>query len=73
MKFQLPTYEKIYTAFEEGVEAVWELFKEVGKQVEELSYQLEKQSEALKELQARLSKDSTNSNKPPSSDGCHKG
>ena len=73
MKFQLPTYEKIYTAFEEGVEAVWELFKEVGKQVEELSYQLEKQSEALKELQARLSKDSTNSNKPPSSDGYNKG
>jgi len=41
----------------------------VGKQLEELAGQLEKQAAAIKELQARLAKNSRNSSKPPSSDG----
>ena len=45
------------------------LFIGVGKQLEELAGQLEKQAAAIKELQARLAKNSRNSSKPPSSDG----
>jgi transposase len=65
----MPEYEEIHAAFEKGEAAVVELFNEVGKQIEELAAQLEKQGEALKELQARLNKNSHNSSKPPSSDG----
>src|SRR3990172_9215054 len=66
MNFRMPTTEEIYAAIERGKEAVVELFAEVGRQVEELAGQLEKQAEVLKELQNRLSKNSRNSNKPPS-------
>jgi transposase len=65
----MPTTEEIYAAIERGKEAVVELFADVGRQVEELAGQLKKQAEVLKELQDRLSKNSRNSCKPPSSDG----
>ena len=41
----------------------------MGKRLEELAGQLGKQAAAVKELQARLAKNSRNSSKPPSSDG----
>jgi hypothetical protein len=44
----------------------------VGRQLEELAGQLEKQAALLKDLQARLDKHSRNSSKPPSSDGYSK-
>ena len=69
MNFRMPDYEEIHVAFEKGEAAVVELFNAVGRQIEELAVQLEKQNEALKELQARLQKDSRNSSKPPSNDG----
>ncbi len=65
----MPDAEEIHAAFEKGESAVVELFNDIGSQIEELAAQLEKQSEALKELQARLKKDSRNSSNPPSSDG----
>ncbi len=49
-----------------------DLFLGVSQQMEELAGQLEKQSVALRELQARLEKNSHNSSKPPSSDGYSK-
>ncbi len=69
MNILMPTCDEIHAAFSEGEEAIVDLFEAVGKQVECLASQLEKQNEAIKELQARLSKDSHNSSKPPSSDG----
>jgi hypothetical protein len=51
----MPTKEEIYAAIEKGKKAVLELFDEVGRQVEELAVQLEKEAVALKELQERLS------------------
>lgn len=69
MNFRMPEYEEIHAAFEKGEAAVVELFNDVGKQIAELGAQLEKQGEALKELHARLKKNSCNSSKPPSSDG----
>ena len=72
MKLRIPTYKEIHIAFENGEEAVLGLFSEVSQQVEELAIQLEKQSIALKELQDKLSKNSQNSGKPPSTDGYNK-
>jgi len=69
MNLRLPTREEIHAAYERGEEAVVEVFGRVGKQLEALAQQLERQAEALKELRARLEKDSRNSSKPPSSDG----
>ncbi len=68
----MPTDNEIKAAFEKGESAIVKLFETVGKQVEGLANQLEKQNEIIKELQARLSKDSHNSSKPPSSDGLGK-
>ena len=72
MNIRLPTLEEIHAAFEQGEEAVVELFAEVGRQTAQLAEELEKQAEALKELQARLGKNSRNSSNPPSSDGYKK-
>src|SRR5712692_8520781 len=72
MNFRMPTDEEIHIAFEKGEDAVRDLFRDVTVQVEELAKQLAKQGEALRELQARLTKDSRNSSKPPSSDGYKK-
>ncbi len=69
MNIRTPTREEIHAAYERGEEAVVELFGRVGEQIEVLAKHLEQQAEALKELRARLEKDSRNSNKPPSSDG----
>jgi transposase len=72
MNIRLPTREEIHIAFVQGEAAVVDLFLGVGQQMEELAGPLEKQSVALKELQARLEKNSHNSSKPPSSDGYSK-
>ena len=69
MNIRMPTREEIHAAFEKGEAAVVELFIGVGLQLEEVAGQLEKQAAALKELQARLEKNSRNSSQPPSSDG----
>nr|MDU9046776.1 IS66 family transposase [Candidatus Electrothrix aestuarii] len=72
MNFSIPDHKAIRKAFAEGEEAVVALFDSVTAQVEELAVQLEKQAGMLKDLQARLSKNSRNSGKPPSSDGYNK-
>lgn len=69
MNFHMPTDEEIHTAFEPGEASVMALFHEVTAQVTELAQQLAQQSDLLQELQARLTKSSRNSSKPPSSDG----
>lgn len=69
MNFSIPEEKEIRTAFAEGEEAVVALFVGITAQVDELAAQLEKQTGVLKDLQARLSKNSRNSGKPPSSDG----
>ena len=72
MNFSIPDHKAIRKAFAEGEEAVVALFGSITAQVEELAAQLEKQAGMLKDLQARLSKNSRNSGKPPSSDGYNK-
>ena len=69
MNVRLPTREEIHTAYTQGEEAVVELFAQLGVQFEALAGELEKQAQALKDLQARSRKNSRNSDKPPSSDG----
>ena len=69
MNLKLPTQEEISTAYHQGEEAVLALFVQVNIQFANLAQELEKQAKAIKELQAKLSKNSSNSGKPPSSDG----
>ena len=69
MNIRLPNREEIHVAFTQGEAAIVELIWSLGTQLEKLAGQLETQAVALKELQARLEKNSRNSSKPPSSDG----
>ena len=69
MNFRMPTDAAIHTAFEKGKAAVRELFPHGADQMAELARQLAKQGDVLQDLQARLATHSTNSRKPPSSDG----
>ena len=69
MNPQFPRDDEICAAFEKGQAAILDLFHDVSRQMVELSQQLAKQGAFLQELQARLSKNSHNSSKPPSSDG----
>jgi len=65
MNFQMPNETEILRAFICGEAAVVQLFATMGQQASDLARQFEKQAEALKELEARLSKNSHNSSKPP--------
>jgi hypothetical protein len=69
MNFRIPDEKEIRTVFSEGEESVVALVGGLTAQIEELAVQLDRQAGMLKDLQARLSKNSRNSGKPPSSDG----
>jgi len=69
MKVCMPSREEIHIAYEQGEEAVVALIMGLGMQLETLAVQLSEQATAIQELKARLGKDSSNSSKPPSSDG----
>jgi len=72
MNIQIPSHEEIQKAFAEGEEAILALFDKFESQVEILAEQLKIQAAAIKELQAKAAKNSSNSSKPPSSDGYNK-
>ena len=70
MNIRMPTREEIHIAFEQGEEAVAGVFQGRGQAVGRTGRdRWERQAAAVKELQARLGKNSRNSSKPPSSDG----
>ncbi len=69
MNLQMPTHEEIKIAYQEGEASVIALFDQVNAQVMLLADALEKQGAVIEELRAQLAKDSSNSGKPPSSDG----
>jgi hypothetical protein len=69
MNIQISSHEEIQKAFAEGEEAILALFDKFEAQVKVLAEQLEIQAAAIKELQAKAAKNSSNSSKPPSSDG----
>ena len=69
MNIQIPSHEEIQKAYAEGETAVLALFDKFVVQVIKLAEQLEIQAKAIQELQAQASKNSSNSSKPPSSDG----
>ena len=73
MQITLPTRDEIHAAYIQGEEAVVTLFAGLGQQVAALAAVVSQQGEVIQKLEGRLSKDSRNSSKPPSSDGLKKG
>ena len=69
MNLKMRTTDEIKTAYQHGESSVVALFNEVGLQLVVLAETLEKQTAAIKALQARRAKDSSNRGKSPSSDG----
>jgi transposase len=69
MHLQLPTQEEVREAYQEGEEAVLQLFDAVNTQVQELVSHIEELHKVIQQLQAQVRKNSRNSSKPPSSDG----
>ena len=61
MDFSFPTKDEISTAYQQGEAGVLELFDQIEGTVITLSKTLQEQAESIKELQAKLSKDSSNS------------
>ena len=72
MSLNFPTEDEIRTAYEQGEVTVIALFNGVECELVSLADALKSQAEAIKELQAKLSKNSSNSGKPHSSDGYNK-
>ncbi len=69
MNIRLPSPEEIREAFKEGEDEIVALFDALRDPLLEIAEQLKKQAEAIRELEAKASKNSRNSSKPPSSDG----
>ena len=79
MVVRLMSEEKIIEEYNKGINAVIGLVKELNstisdldKKVENLTNDNEKVKSKLEELEARLNKNSSNSSKPPSTDGYKK-
>ena len=72
MHLQLPTQEEVREAYQEGEEAVLQLFDAVNTQVQKLEFQIQELHEVIQQLQDQVKKNSRNSSKPPSSDGLKK-
>lgn len=69
MNIQIPSHEEIQKAYAEGEKAIVALFDKISGQLTGLAQQLEKQAQLIQDLQANAAKNSSNSSKPPSSDG----
>jgi len=72
MHLQLPTQEEVREAYQEGEEAVLQVFDAVNTQVQKLVSQIQELHEVIHRLQDQVKKNSRNSSKPPSSDGLKK-
>jgi len=69
MNICLPSPEEIREAFKQGEDEVMALFDALRDPLLEIAEQLKKQAEVIREFEAKASKNSRNSSKPPSSDG----
>jgi len=62
----------IIKTYNDEINAVITLIKDLNGQVSGLSKQIDSLNDRVNELEARINKDSGNSSKPPSSDGLKK-
>lgn len=72
MQLKIPSEKDIREAYRKGEDSVVEVFHEVLSCIKDLSRHIEKQQQVIEELQRQIAKNSSNSSKPPSSDGFKK-
>lgn len=72
MQLKIPSEKDIREACRKGEDSVVEVFHEVLSCIKDLSRHIEKQQQVIEELQRQIAKNSSNSSKPPSSDGFKK-
>jgi len=72
MQLKIPSEKDIREAYCKGEDAVVELFHEVLSCTDNLSNHIYKQQQVIEELKRQIAKNSSNSSKPPSSDGFRK-
>ena len=72
MTIKLPNHEDIHTAFQQGEEAVVEIFDELVSVINELIKVNLLLTQRVEALEKQAAKNSRNSSKPPSSDGYQK-
>lgn len=72
MQLQVPSEKEIREAYHEGEDVVVQLFHNLTNTISVLIAHVQKQDELIKALQGQIAKNSSNSSKPPSSDGYKK-
>jgi len=72
MNLKLPTEIEVRATHHQGEEAVVALFQQIISQIKTIEQEINNQNIAIKALQAQAGKNSSNSSKPPSSDGYKK-
>ncbi len=72
VKFYIPDEKAVEIAFNEGLDATKQLFLELTNTVKELISYIHQQNKVIQNLSDQINKNSSNSSKPPSSEGYNK-
>ncbi len=69
MQLHIPSQQRIKKVYREGEDAVVQLIKNLSADIKTIAETMQKQQELIEKLQGQIAKNSSNSSKPPSSDG----
>lgn len=72
MQLHIPSEKEIREIYREGEDAVVVLIQNLSSMITTLTESLQKQQKLIEKLQSQIDKNSSNSSKPPSSDGLRK-
>jgi transposase len=72
MQLHIPSEQEIRRIYREGEDAVVQLIQKLSIDTKTIAEAMQKQQELIEKLQGQIAKDSSNSSKPPSSDGPRK-
>lgn len=72
MQLHIPSQQEIRKIYHEGEDAVVQLIQNLSVDIKIIAEAMQKQQELIEKLQGQIAKNSSNSSKPPSSDGPRK-